>query len=74
MRRRERVLLGLRLDEPLPVRGVENALDGAAVDRLERMGLAELRDGGEGSTGGPTIALTPRGRLLGGAVTADLLT
>jgi coproporphyrinogen III oxidase-like Fe-S oxidoreductase len=76
VRLRERVLLGLRLDEPLPVRGVEGALDHAAIARLERLGLAELENGavGNGSNGDSTIALTPRGRLLGGAVTADLLT
>jgi oxygen-independent coproporphyrinogen-3 oxidase len=66
VKRRERVMLGLRLDEPLALAGVEAALDGHALDRLERLGLAS-RSGGE------TLTLTPRGRLLGGGVTAELL-
>jgi oxygen-independent coproporphyrinogen-3 oxidase len=66
VKQRERVMLGLRLDEPLALAGVEAALDGHALDRLERLGLAS-RSGGE------TLTLTPRGRLLGGGVTAELL-
>ena len=65
VRRRERVMLGLRLDEALPLAGVEPVLDGDALARLERLGLAERRGDG--------LALTPRGRFVGGAVTADLL-
>jgi oxygen-independent coproporphyrinogen III oxidase len=65
VRRREHVMLGLRLDEPLTLAGLEAALDGAAVDRLERLGLAE-RDA-------DTLRLTRRGRFLGGGVTAELL-
>ena len=61
----ERVLLGLRLDEPLAVSGLESAVDWAAVDRLERAGLVR-RDGG-------AFELTTRGRFLGGGVTAELL-
>jgi oxygen-independent coproporphyrinogen III oxidase len=68
-RRRERVLLGLRLDEPLPVAGLEEAIDGNALDRLERLGLARR----EGVNGTQTLALTERGRFLGGGVTAELL-
>ncbi|HVM16528.1 MAG TPA: radical SAM family heme chaperone HemW [Gaiellaceae bacterium] len=64
-RRRERLLLGLRLDEPTPLAGVEPALDAAALARLERLGLARRTDG--------AVALTHRGRFVGGAVTADLL-
>jgi len=64
-RARERVMLGLRLDEPLPVGGLRSALDAEGVARAERLGLAV--DGGE------TLALTPRGRFLGGAVTAEIL-
>jgi oxygen-independent coproporphyrinogen-3 oxidase len=69
VRRVERVLLGLRLDEPIPLAGVEAALDGEGVARMERLGLAERRldDGAE------VLTLTPRGRLLGGAVTVELL-
>jgi oxygen-independent coproporphyrinogen III oxidase len=66
VKRRERVMLGLRLDEPLALAGIEAALDRPALDRLEQLGLAS-RDGGE------TLTLTPRGRLLGGGVTAELL-
>ena len=65
VRMRERLLLGLRLDEPVPLAGIEPALDPAALARLERLGLAERR--------GPALTLTERGRFLGGAVTAELL-
>jgi len=61
----ERVMLGLRLDEPLPVAGIERAIDGGELERLERLGLAELRT--------DTLALTTRGRFLGAGVTASLL-
>jgi oxygen-independent coproporphyrinogen-3 oxidase len=64
-RRLERVMLGLRLDEPLPLRGLEPALDHAGLARVESLGLAERRDG--------VLVLTPRGRLLGDAVTAALV-
>jgi putative oxygen-independent coproporphyrinogen III oxidase len=65
VRQRERVMLGLRLDEPLVVDGLAGVLDGAALERLQRLGLVR-RSGG-------TLALTSRGRMLGGGVTADLL-
>jgi oxygen-independent coproporphyrinogen-3 oxidase len=67
---RELVMLGLRLDEPLELAGLEPALDGRAVERLVGHGLVERR-----VTGDPhgALALTPRGRFLGGAVTAELL-
>jgi oxygen-independent coproporphyrinogen III oxidase len=70
-RRRERVMLGLRLDEPLEVDGVAEALDVNALERLALLGLARRARSAVG--GGQTLALTPRGRFLGGAVTADLL-
>jgi len=41
------------------------AVDGEALERLERLGLA-VAEGG-------TLALTARGRFLGGGVTAELL-
>jgi oxygen-independent coproporphyrinogen-3 oxidase len=66
--RSERVLLGLRLDEPLELAGLESAVDWRALDRLERLGLVR-RDGEDADV----LALTPRGRFLGGGVTADLL-
>jgi oxygen-independent coproporphyrinogen-3 oxidase len=67
VRRSERVLLGLRLDEPLSLDGLEGAVDPASVERLRRLGLVER------SGGGSELALTERGRFLGGGVTADLL-
>ena len=62
---RERVMLGLRLDEPLSVDGLGDVIDLTALERLERLGLAARRNG--------SLALTARGRMLGGGVTADLL-
>jgi coproporphyrinogen III oxidase-like Fe-S oxidoreductase len=60
------VMLGLRLDQPLHVgNGLREVLDGAALERLHRLGLVERS--------GATLTLTPRGRMLGGGVTADLL-
>jgi oxygen-independent coproporphyrinogen III oxidase len=65
-RRRERLMLGLRLDTPLTLAGIEEAVDREALARLERLGLVEsARD---------EVALTHRGRFLGGAVTAELMT
>jgi oxygen-independent coproporphyrinogen-3 oxidase len=61
----ERVLLGLRLDEPLDVSGLEAALDRDELERLSGLGLVN-QDGG-------TLTLTPRGRFLGGGVTARIL-
>jgi oxygen-independent coproporphyrinogen-3 oxidase len=69
VRRRERVLLGLRLDEPLALPGLDGAIDRPALRRLERLGLAQRRRGADGET----LALTSRGRFLGGGVTAELL-
>ena len=67
--REERLMLGLRLDEPLPLRAVEEAIDGEALERLVERGLIErLR-----ADGGEALRLTNRGRFLGDAVTADLL-
>ena len=62
---RERVMLGLRLDEPLPLRGLRSALDADGLAHAEQLGLAV--------DGGGTLALTARGRFLGGAVTAEIL-
>ena len=69
-RARERILLGLRLDEPLALRGLEHAIDRAALARLSALGLASVDPAGEGGT---TLCLTRRGRFLGGGVTAELL-
>lgn len=69
-RREESVMLGLRLDEPLELDGVRAALDREALARLERLELV-ARSNGEGRA--ETLTLTPRGRLLGDGVTAELL-
>jgi len=61
----ERVMLGLRLDDPLPLAEVEAALDLAALGRLQGLGLVEKRD--------DELLLTRQGRFLGGGVTAELL-
>ncbi|HET7043339.1 MAG TPA: coproporphyrinogen-III oxidase family protein [Gaiellaceae bacterium] len=61
----ERVMLGLRLDEPLPLAGLERALDPAGLARVERLGLAERN--------GDALVLTRRGRLLGDGVTVELV-
>jgi oxygen-independent coproporphyrinogen-3 oxidase len=65
VRRRERVMLGLRLDEPLALDGLDDALDPQALARLERLGLVRSNES--------TLELTTRGRFLGGGVTAELL-
>jgi len=61
----ERVMLGLRLDEPLPLAGLEASLDERELERLARGGLVAY--------GGGSLTLTKRGRFLGGGVTARLL-
>ena len=65
VRARERLLLGLRLDEPVPVTGIEWVLDAAALARMEQLGLAERH--------ADTLTLTDRGRFVGGGVTASVL-
>ncbi len=66
VRARERVMLGLRLDEPLPLAGLRCALDPAGLARVQSLGLA--------LEGAGTLTLTERGRFLGDAVTAELVT
>ena len=63
----ERLMLGLRLDEPFAIdaSAVAPVVDLDALARLVERGLVERRNGG--------VRLSPRGRLLGGAVTAELL-
>ncbi len=61
----ERVMLGLRLDEPLRFSEVGAALDEGELARLAQLGLAERS--------GDLVTLTPRGRFLGDGVTAALL-
>ncbi len=65
VRETERLMLGLRLDEPVTVTAGEGMLDPAGLERLERLGLV--------TSSGDTVALTPRGRFLGDGVTATLL-
>jgi oxygen-independent coproporphyrinogen III oxidase len=64
----ERLMLGLRLDEPLPLAAVEPAVDPAALARLQGLDLVRRENGG--------LVLTPRGRFLGdgvtGAITAEI--
>jgi oxygen-independent coproporphyrinogen-3 oxidase len=68
-RARERLMLGLRLDEPVRVADVNGSLDSAALSRLAAAGLVELTTNGAGDE----LRLTRRGRFLGGGVTAELL-
>ena len=65
VRARERVMLGLRLDEPLALAGVQGALDAAGLARVESLGLAERSAN--------ALTLTARGRFLGDAVTVEVL-
>jgi oxygen-independent coproporphyrinogen-3 oxidase len=62
----ERLMLGLRLDEPFDVDGHNGTVDRDELERLVQRGLVARHDDG-------SITLTRRGRLLGGAVTAALL-
>ncbi len=70
-RARERLMLGLRLDEPLELDpSLERALDQPELDRLCSRGLIDVAD----SRGrNRFIRLTERGRPLGGGVTAAVL-
>jgi oxygen-independent coproporphyrinogen-3 oxidase len=61
----ERLMLGLRLDEPLSLAAVVDVVDLDALERLEGHRLLERVDG--------AVRLTPRGRRLGGGVTAELV-
>ncbi len=64
-RDRELVMLGLRLDEPLDISGLEHALDPAGLARMAAVGMAE-HDGG-------TLRLTRRGRVLANDVISTLI-
>ncbi len=64
---RERLMLGLRLDEPVQLGDVRVVVDDDALSRLVAGDLVEL-------VGDDGLRLTRRGRFLGGAVTADLVT
>jgi oxygen-independent coproporphyrinogen-3 oxidase len=74
VRRAERIMLGLRLDEPVPLAAVAAEVDEDALERLERLGLARrVPPGHDRETRDVGLTLTEQGRLLGDAVTADLL-
>ena len=62
---RERVMLGLRLDEPVEIAEVEPVLDRDALARLSDLGLVLVEN--------RTMTLSSRGRMLGGAVSAELI-
>jgi oxygen-independent coproporphyrinogen-3 oxidase len=62
---RERLMLGLRLDEPVTLAEVEAVLDRSALERFTKLGLVE-RDR-------ESLTLTTCGRMLGGAISAELL-
>ncbi len=65
VRRRERLMLGLRLDEGVPLAEVEDVVDPVGVERLSSLGL--LR------TDGGTMRLDRRGRMLLHDCVAELL-
>ena len=62
----ERVLLGLRLDEPLSLAGLADAVDAAAARAARAARTWSLAKAA-------ALTLTERGRFLGGGVTAELL-
>ena len=70
VREQERVMLGLRLDTGLSLAAATGVVDETVLARFERVGLACRRSERDGHE---RLVLTPRGRRLGGAVTADLL-
>ena len=61
----ERIMLGLRLDEPMAVEPVRDGLDLPEVDRLARLGLV-VEDGG-------TLTLSRRGRMVANDVISRLI-
>jgi oxygen-independent coproporphyrinogen-3 oxidase len=63
-RRVERLMLALRLDEPVELEEVGEAVDADALARLIALGLVETTPRG--------LRLTRRGRFLGDGVTAEL--
>ena len=70
VKREERVMLGLRLDEGLPLSEAEAEVDAAALEQLVAGELVRISP----ANGRPAnLVLTDRGRRLGDAVTAALL-
>jgi oxygen-independent coproporphyrinogen-3 oxidase len=66
---RELLMLGLRLDEPVVLADVGDALDRDALARMVELGLVQVTTNGRGEE----LRLTRRGRFLGGGVAADLI-
>jgi oxygen-independent coproporphyrinogen III oxidase len=62
----ERILLGLRLDEPIAIAPVRDGLDMPEADRLAALGLTVVDDG--------TLTLTRRGRMVANDVISRLIT
>jgi hypothetical protein len=62
-------MLGLRLDQPLPLAGLAGALDRSGLARMTALELVEQSGEGEART----VALTSRGRFVGDAVAAELI-
>ena len=62
---RERLMLGLRLDESVALAEVEAVIESKALDRFAEIGLVE--------SDGEELTLTRRGRFLGGAISAELI-
>jgi coproporphyrinogen III oxidase-like Fe-S oxidoreductase len=58
-------MLGLRLDVPLALNGLEAGVDAGQVERLGRIGLVERGPDG--------LRLTRRGRMIANDVTASLI-
>ena len=67
-KRRELLMLALRLDEPLPLAPVDGAVDRDALERLVAHGLVEHRRGRRGDPPHADAA-----GCSGDAVTAELL-
>jgi coproporphyrinogen III oxidase-like Fe-S oxidoreductase len=62
-------MLGLRLDQPLPLATLTETLDAQALDRMEALALVERSGLGRAAT----LRLTTRGRFVGDAVAAELI-
>jgi putative oxygen-independent coproporphyrinogen III oxidase len=70
VKREERVMLGLRLDEGVLLADATDAIDMRALDKLVAADLVRV----EPANGAPpALVLTGRGRRLGDGVTAELL-
>jgi oxygen-independent coproporphyrinogen III oxidase len=61
----ERLMLGLRLDRPLPLAGLEQLIDQPALERMERAGMVAREAG--------AIRLSDRGRFMANDVVSTIL-